>query len=104
MSVTGDRKMDKIELKPGYSTVEIPGKCLKCLAEQEYGDCLRQLLQGEEGKREVEERFEALLSLLKSPELARLRDESEKHLADGKKVKLTIHLEKGKPKYDIKTD
>lgn len=103
-SDTGDRKMDKIELKPGYSTVEIPGKCLKCLAEQEYGDCLRQLLKGEEGKRELEERFEALVSLLKSPELAKLRDESEKYLADGKEVKLTIRLEEGKPKYEIKAD
>jgi len=104
ISATGDRKMDKIELKPGYSTVEIPGKCLKCLAEQEYGDCLRQLLKGEEGKMELEERFEALVSLLKSPELAKLRDESEKYLADGKEVKLTIRLEEGKPKYEIKAD
>ena len=103
-SAAGDRKMDKIELKPGYSTVEIPGKCIKCLAEQEYGNCIRELLKGEEGKRELEERFEALMSLLKSSELARLRDESEKHLADGKKVKLTIHFEEGKPRYEIKVD
>lgn len=99
-----DKEMDKIELKPGYSTVEIPGKCIKCLAEQEYGDCLRELLKGEEGKRELEERFEALISLLKSPELAKLRDESEKYLADGKEVKLTIHLEEGNPRYEIKVD
>ena len=96
--------MDKIELKPGYSTVEIPGKCLKCLAEQEYGDCLRELLKGQEGKKEVEERFEALVSLLKSPELPKLRDESEKCLADGKQVKLVIHLREGKPKYEIRPD
>ena len=43
--------MDEIELKPGYSTVEIPGKCLKYLAEQEYGDCLKELLKGEDGKK-----------------------------------------------------
>lgn len=96
--------MDKIELKPGYSTVEIPGKCIKCLAEQEYGDCLRELLKGEEGKKEMEERFEALVSLLKSPELARLRDESEKRLADGREVKLTIHLSEGQPRYELKAD
>ena len=96
--------MDRIELKPGYSTVQIPGKCLKCLAEQEYGDCLRGLLRGEEGKKALEERFEALTSLLKSPELARLRDESEKYLADGKEVKLTIHVTEGRPRYEIKVD
>jgi len=97
-------EMDKIELKPGYSTVEIPGKCIKCLAEQEYGNCLRELLKGEEGKKELEGRFEALISLLTSPELVRLRDESEKHLADGKEVKLTIHLSEGQPRYELKTD
>ena len=101
---SGDRRMDKIELKPAYSTVEIPGKCIKCLAEQEYGNCLRQLLRGEQGKRELEERFEALLSLLKSADLAKLRDESEKLLANGKEVKITINSEGGKPRYEIKAD
>lgn len=96
--------MDKIELKPRYSAVEIPGKCIKCLAEQEYGDCLRQLLKGEEGEKEVEDRFEALLSLLKSPELARLRDETEKYLSDGREVKLVIRLGTGEPSYTIKLD
>lgn len=96
--------MDKIELKPQYSTVEIPGKCIKCLAEQEYGDCLKELLKGQEGKKRVEERFEALISLLKSPDLANLRDESEKQLADGKDVKLIVNLEEGKPRYEIKLE
>ena len=82
--------MDKIELEPSYSTVKLPGKCIKCLAEQQYGDCLKQLLKGEDSKKELEDRFEAILSLLKSSELASLRDEAEKHLADGKRVKLVI--------------
>ena len=101
---TGDRKMDTIELKPAYSTVEIPGKCIKCLAEQEYGNCLKELLKGEEGKRKLEKRFEALVSLLKSPELAKLRDESEKQLAAGKEIKLIVNLEDNEPKYEIKSD
>jgi len=97
--------MGKIELKPRYSTVEIPGRCIKCLAEQEYGDCLRELLgKGEGGRKKLEKRFEALISLLKSPELTKLRDESEKYLADGKEVKLIVNLEEGKPKYEIKLD
>jgi len=94
--------MDEIELEPRYSTVEMPGKCVKCLAEQEYGNCLRELLNGEEGKMEVEERFEALLSLLKSSDLAKLRDESEKYLAQGEKVKIVVKLQDGKPKYEVK--
>ena len=96
--------MDSIELRPRYSTVEIPGKCIKCLAEQEYGDCLKELMKGEEGKKELEERFEVLTSLLKSPELAKLRDESEKYLADGREVKLIAYADKGKTRYEIKVD
>ena len=94
--------MKKIELEPKYSTVEIPGKCLKCLAEQQYGDCLRDLLKGEEGKKELEEKFEAMVTLLKSQELTKLRDETERYLADGKNVKLVIHMEEGENKYEIK--
>ena len=94
--------MDKIELEPSYSTVKLPGKCIKCLAEQQYGDCLKQLLQGEDGKKELEERFEAIVSLLKSSELSHLRDEAEKHLADGKRVKLVIdHNDGNEPEYRI---
>ena len=94
--------MEKIELEPAYSTVKLPGKCVKCLAEQQYGDCLKQLLKGEDAKKELEDRFEAVLSLLKSPELAHLRDEAEKHLADGKRVKLIIERNKdNKPEYHI---
>lgn len=94
--------MDRIELEPAYSTVKLPGKCVKCLAEQQYGDCLKQLLKGDDSKKEMEERFEAILSLLKSPELIQLRDEAEKHLADGKRVKLIIDRNKdNEPVYSI---
>jgi len=50
------------------------------------------------GRKKLEKKFEALISLLKSPGLTKLRDESEKYLADGKEVKLIINLEEGKPR------
>jgi hypothetical protein len=94
--------MERIELEPSYSTVKLPGKCVKCLAEQEYGDCLRHLLKEDGSQLEMEERFEAILSLLKSPELIPLRDEAEKQLANGKRVKLIIERnEDNEPKYRI---
>jgi hypothetical protein len=95
--------MESIKLDPKYSTKEIPGKCIKCLAEQELNNCLLELLRhGEEGNQELEHRFEALLSFLKSPESKRLRDESEKYLAEGKQVTVDIHFEAGKPVYELK--
>ena len=94
--------MDDVELEPRYSTREIPGKCIKCLAEQKYGDCLRGLLRGEDENKELEETYEALVSFLESPELQRLRDESEKYLAEGRDVKVVLHLGGEKTRYEIK--
>ncbi len=94
--------MEPINLEPGFSTKEIPGKCIKCLAEQELNNCLMELLRGEGENKELERRFEALVSFLKSPESSKLRDEAEKYLAEGKRVSLQISFEQGQPKYEIK--
>ena len=96
--------VDDFELKPRYSTREIPGRCIKCLAEQEYGDCLRDLLKGREENKELEERYEALVSFLKSPELQKLCDESERYLSKGKNVKVVLHLGEQEPKYELKIE
>jgi hypothetical protein len=96
--------MDSYELEPRYSTKEIPGKCLKCLAEHELNNCLMHLLREEEEDKEVQQRFESLLSFLKSPDSKRLRDESERYLAEGKQVSVKISFESGRPKYELKID
>ena len=94
--------MEPINLEPNYSTAEIPGKCIKCLAEQELGNCLMELLKGKGRSKKLEQRFEALVSFLRSPESKKLRIESEKYLAQGKEVKVKIYSEAGKVKYEIK--
>ncbi len=91
-----------LELEPRYSTREIPGRCIKCLAEEQSRDCLRQLLKGGGEDKELKETYEALASLLKSPELQKLRDESERYLAEGRDVKIVLHLGEGEPRYEIK--
>ena len=96
--------MDSFDLEPRYSTKEIPGKCLKCLAEQELNNCLRVLLIGEGEDKELQQKYEMLVSFLKSPESRKLRDESEKYLAEGKKVRVKINFETDKPEYELKID
>lgn len=96
--------MRPIELEPRHSTTEIPGKCIKCLAEKELDSCLRQLLSEQGENREARERFQALTSFLRSPESRRLRQESERYLAEGKKVRLIVHPERDGPRYEIKLD
>jgi hypothetical protein len=82
----------------------VPGKCIKCLAEQKLNHCLIELLRAEGDDEELAQRFEMLVSFLKSPESRKLRDESERYLADGKKVTVRVSFEKGKPKYELKIE
>jgi hypothetical protein len=98
----GDKKMKSIDLEPMFSTKEIPGKCIKCLAEHELGNTLIGLLKNEGWDKELEERFGALLSFLKSPLSRKLRDKTEKYLAEGKEVKVKIYFEQGKPRYRMR--
>ncbi len=95
--------MEPIELEPRYTSGELPGKCIKCLAEQELDTCLRELLSGEDSE-ELKQRFEILVSFLKSHESQKIRDEAERYLAEGKKVKLRISFIDNKPKYELNID
>ena len=94
--------MDTINLDPRYSTGDVPGKCIKCLAEQELNNCLLELLRAKGADSELAQRFEMLVSFLKSPESRKLRDESERYLAEGKEVTVRVSFEEGKPKYELK--
>jgi len=96
--------MDTINLDPRYSTSSVPGRCVKCLAEEELNKCLIGLLRGEGDDKELTQRFEMLVSFLKSPESRKLRDESERYLAEGKQVTVRIYFVDGKPKYELKVN
>jgi len=93
--------MESFELEPKYSTKEIPGKCLKCLAEQELNSCLMLLLSEEGDDESARHKFEALVSFLKSPESKLLRDESERLLAEGKRVAVKVAFSDDGPHYEL---
>ena len=96
--------MDAFELEPRYSTNTIPGKCIKCLGEQELNSCLMQLLREEGTNEDVQQKYEALVTFLQSPESKQLREESERYLSEGKKVSVVIREKNGKPEYELKID
>ena len=96
--------MDPFELEPTYSTNEVPGKCIKCLGEQELNNCIRQLLREEGDIEEVQRKYEALVTFLQSPESTQLRVESERYLAEGKSVSVIIRSKNDKPEYELKID
>ena len=93
--------MESYELEPRYSTNEIPGRCLKCLGEHELHNCLMELLKNEPYDENDVKKFEALVTFLQSPESKKLRDESEKYLAEGRQVSVRIDFVDGKPKYSL---
>ena len=95
--------MESYELEPRYSTNEIPGRCLKCLGEQELHSCLRDLLKNDPYDEEDVKKFEVLLTFLKSPEMEHLRAESERLLSEGKQVTLRINSDfaNGKMSYEL---
>jgi len=97
----GDEKMSPIVLEPRYSTKDMPGKCIKGLAKQELGSCLRELLRGEIGNKELEAKYEALVSFLKSPVSKKLCNVCEMYLAEGKEVIAKLYFWRGKTKYKI---
>jgi hypothetical protein len=93
--------MKSYELEPRYSTNEIPGKCIKCLGEQELNSCLMQLLRDEGTDEDIQSKYEALVTFLQSPESKELREKSERYLSEGRKVSVLIGSNEGKPEYKL---
>jgi hypothetical protein len=90
-----------IDLEPKYSTNSVPGRCLKCLAEDKLNTCLLELLRGDGDEEELSRRFEMLVTFLQSPESKKLRDESERYLSEGKQVNVRIDFIEGSLKYEL---
>jgi hypothetical protein len=93
--------MPEIKLEIKYSSNEITGGCVQCRAEHELYNCLRNLLMEEQSDTELEEKYKMLVAFLQSPDLIRMRIESEKYLSEGKKVLLVITAANEKPKYEL---
>lgn len=95
--------MDSYNLEPTYSTNEVTGRCVKCLAEHEMNTCLMSLLRGDEedSEEETKRKYEALVAFLKSPASGRLIEESEKYLSEGKKVNVKLYITDDEPRYEL---
>jgi hypothetical protein len=96
--------MDSFNLEPTYTTGEIPGKCIRCLAEEELNTCLRAILRGDSDDEEMVKRYEALVAFLQSEDSLKLRRDSENLLSEGKKVYLIVSVENGEYKYTLEVE
>ena len=70
-------------------------------AKRQYNQIAGQLLLKGKDK-ELAEKLEILRLFLESADFNKLRRESEKHLAEGRKVKFSAHLKAGQPEYEMK--
>lgn len=70
-------------------------------AKRWYNQIASELLKRGEEKALAGE-LELLRLFLESADFNKLRSEAEKYLVEGKKVKFIVHLEKGKPEYEMK--
>jgi len=75
--------------------------CVETQARRRHNQTLSELLKKGENK-ELEEKLETLKLFLESADFNKLRSESESHLVTGRKVKFILHLENGKPQYEMK--
>jgi hypothetical protein len=96
--------MPQIRLEIKYSSNEITGGCVQCRAEQELFNCLRNLLTEEQTGKELKEKYELLVSFLQSPDLIKMRVESERYLSEGKEVTLLLTAVNGKLKYELEVN
>jgi len=87
--------MLKIELVPDLD------HCIETVTKREYDETLRCLLAAQEGNQKLEERLELLRVFLETVDFKKLRQESEKHLVEGRKVKFVFCLEGRTPKCEM---
>jgi len=91
--------METIDLEPRYSTCDMTGRCVKCLAEEELTKCIVELL-GDVEDDSLQNRYNTLVAFLESPETQRLINETEQMLSEGKKVKLKLIYEDNKLRFE----
>jgi hypothetical protein len=91
-----------IDLELRYSTRDIPGKRIRCFTEQRLNGCLIELLRGQKEDRALGQTYERLMTFLKSSESQRLREGSERYLAEGEQGTVEIRFEDGARQYELK--
>ena len=87
--------MVQIELVPDLS------HCIETVAKREYEETVKKLI-ADEADEGLQQRVELLRMFLERMDFKKLRQESEKYLTEGERVKFLVYLEGGAPKYDLR--
>ena len=86
--------MLKVELIPDLTY------CIETVAKREHAAILKQLLEPDQGNKELEEKLEILRLFLETADFKQLRAKSEKRFMEGRKVKFVVYVDNG-VKYEM---
>jgi len=95
--------MEPVELTPEYSSLNVSGKCLRCLTAKEIDRCLYRLLDTEPIDETILEKFKLLIEFFDAPDLQQWINTSESYISDGKKVTIKVSKENGQVQCEIVT-
>jgi len=87
--------MNCVELFPSLS------HCIETAAKEEFWNSVNQYMESGREDKKLEEKIELLKAFLESMDFKKLRSQSERYLAEGKKVKFVIYWKEGKPSYEM---
>jgi len=87
--------MTQIELIPDID------HCIETVAKQRYAEIVRRLFTSGENNAELFEVGRILKNFLETADFKKLRVESERHLAEGKRVKLVLREDREVQEYHL---
>ena len=90
--------MVTIELIPDTS------HCIETVAKREYNKALSELLTFEKQNEHLQRRIEILKTFLETMDFSKLRQESETHIIEGRKVKFVVYLQGTAVHYEMELE
>ena len=75
--------------------------CIENTAKREYWKSVNEYLKKANEDKRLEEKIELLKAFLETADFGMLRQQSEKHIIDGKQVTFNLSMRNGKPCYEM---
>ena len=75
--------------------------CIETTAKREYWKSVNEYLKKANEDKRLEKKIELLKAFLETADFGMLRQQSEKHIMDGKQVSFNLSMRYGKPWYEM---
>lgn len=85
----------------GIELIPTASRCIETTAKREYWKSVNAYLKKDIEDRGLEEKIELLRGFLERADFSMLRQQSEKHIVEGKRVVFTLFIRNGEPAYEM---